>query len=529
MNSNFLSKKSTNSNLDSSKKEEFFDPNDENIKKEILYMIAQYLDECGFRNSAQILSEEANFSSDHSVRKENLIKLKNALKEGDWSKVETLQIDKFQNPRFVYQLYRYHFIEILNTGDFNTALQFLSSRLRPYKAFEDPKGDFHSLCTLLVDASGTTQIKLPSLAECQKKLIEFIDDSVAEFVVPSKELKNHPNRLFHLIQQAVSLQLSSYSRGVVKSIVDDFKPAILPSTSFRALPKVHNGTIKTLSIIPNTTTMLSGGSDSNIVIWNLKQRMKNAILKGHKGRIWSISAKSPQIAVSASGDGTVRLWNLQTRDTKYIYEYGQNDVYSVDLNTQCNKFITGGFDRTFDLVDIETGKTVFKRNQHQASITSVLFDPSGDMAVTGGKDLAIKIWDLRNAMVVRELSPILGEVTSVAADSSFSHILGSTKNSSHRIWDLRMTETVILLRGHQNGSKHFVRASFGPDERTVLSGSDDGKLYVFGATSGKILEVLDGHPKGSYGMAFCDQTKQFVSWGEDDCILTWDMKENCKN
>ena len=375
-----------------------------------------------------------------------------------------------------------------------------------------------------MDASGNSQIKLPSLSECQQKLIEFIDDAVSEFVVPLKELKMHPNRLFHLMQQAVSLQLSRYSRGVVKSIVDDFMPAILPSPPSRPLPKVHSGSIKTLSIIPNTTTMLSGGSDSNIVIWNIKQRMKNAILKGHKGRIWSISSKSPKIAASASGDGTVRLWNLQSRDTKYIYEYGHNDVYSVDMNAQCTRFITGGFDRSFDLVDIETGRAIFRRNEHQASITSVLFDPSGDMAVTGGKDLAIKIWDLRNAMVVRELTPILAEVTSVAADSSFSHILGSTKNSSHRIWDLRMTETVILLRGHQNGSKHFIRACFGPDERTVLSGSDDGKLYVFGATSGKILEVFDGHPKGSYGMAYCDQTKQFVSWGEDDCILTWDMQ-----
>ena len=129
MNTILQTKKLTNWTKDGTNQQQFFDPNDENIKKEILFMIAQYLDETGFRSSAQILSEEANFSSDHSARKEKLIKLKNALKENDWSQIESLQIDKNQNPRFVYQLYRYHFIEILSTGDFNKALQFLSSRL----------------------------------------------------------------------------------------------------------------------------------------------------------------------------------------------------------------------------------------------------------------------------------------------------------------------------------------------------------------------------------------------------------------
>ena len=269
--------------------------------------------------------------------------------------------------------------------------------------------------------------------------------------------------------------------------------------------------------------MLSGGSDSNVVVWDLKHRMKQSILKGHKGRIWSIAAKKPNIAASASGDGTVKVWNLQSRDEKYSIKY-DNDVYSVDINKSGTKLITGGFDKIFELFDVETGRSLFKKEGHLAAITSVLFDPSGNMAVTGGKDLTIRIWDLRNAIVVRELTPVLAEVSSVAADSCFSKILGSTKNSSIRIWDLRMTEEVTLLRGHQNQSTHFIRACFGPDDRTVLSGSDDGKLYVWGSTSGNILEAFPAYDKGSYGMVYSQSTNQFVSCGEDNCIYTWNSK-----
>ena len=502
----------------------YFNPDDNDIKREILYMIAQFLEESGFSSSAQILSEEAKFTKEHETIRDELILLKDALKNANWEMVESLRIDRHQNSRFMYQLYRHHFLEILSSGDHMLALQFLSSQLRPYKAFEEPKGDFNSLCLLIVDTAGTTSIKLPSIQESCDKLISLIDESISAFVVPNKEIKMRPNRLMHLIQQAAALELTCYPRGVVKSIIDDFAPAMLPNCTPKELPKQHKGSIKTLTIIPNTQTLISGGSDTNIVIWDLKQRIKQAILKGHKGRVWSIASKSPQIAASASGDGTIRVWNLQSRDTKYVYKYGQHDVYSVDMNNQVNRIIAGGFDRNFVLIDTETGKTLFKKDEHQASVTSVLFDPSGNMAVTGGKDLAIKIWDLRNAMVVRELTPVLAEVSSVAADSCFAKIMGSTKNSSIRIWDMRMTETVTLLRGHQNTSKHFIRACFGPDDRTVLTGSEDGKIFVYGATSGKVLEVFDGHVNGTYGITYCNQTKQFVSCGEDNSILTWDLK-----
>ncbi|EAY22773.1 hypothetical protein TVAG_477020 [Trichomonas vaginalis G3] len=513
-----------------SEQKNYFDPKDEKIQKEILMMITQYLDETGFRSSAQILSDEAKInSSKDSNRKQEMNSLKASLKAGDWTQIESLQLDKTQSPRFIYQLYRYHFLELVVSGDAHAALQFLSSRLRPYKAFEDPTGDFDSLCLLLVDSASTSGIETPpNLAEALDKLLSLVDTSLESITYNSSQRSDTipKGRLVRLMQQAVSLQLSCYPRGAVKSIVNNFKPAILPSCVPKSLPVEHKGPIKTISVIPGTDTFISGGADSNVIVWDLKRKMKSCVLKGHTGRVWSVVAKKPTVAASSGGDGTIRIWNLQSRETRYTIQDFTNDVYAVDMDSSGAKLISGGFDRTFCLYDIESGKPVFKKQGHLASITSVLFDPSGNMAITGGKDLAIKIWDIRNALVVRVLAPVLSEVTSVHADRSFSYILGSTKNSTIRLWDMRMSEAVNLLRGHSNTSKHFVRACFGPDDRTVLSGSDDGKIYVFGATSGNILESFPAHPKGSYGMVYCESMRQFISYGEDNLIQVWDEKSN---
>jgi len=509
-----------------SQRQHYFDSENPLIKREIISMIIQYLDENGFRTSAQILSDEGKFNSaPNSSRVRDLMVLRNSLKSGEWPKIESLQIDKSQPPSFIYQLYRHHFIELLLTGDSQSALLFLSSRLRPYRAFEDPIGDFDSLCLLLVEsASPSRSITLPDTEQSLKKILNQIDDSVAQATCEMAERPMERGRLVHLMQQALSSQLSSYPRGSVKSIVNDFVPAILPDSKPINLPTEHTGQVKTIAMVPESETLLTGGSDSTILMWDIKRRMKSGVLKGHHGRIWSVAASTNNIAASGGGDGTIRIWDLSKKEQKAIFENHKSDVYSVDLDVTGKKLISGGFSRSFNVWDVQYEKLLLQQTEHQAAITSVMFDPSGNMAITGGKDLSIKIWDLRNAIVVRTLTPILSEITAVSADRSFTRILGAMKNSTHRIWDIRMSEGILLLKGHQNASKHFVRAHFGPDDRTVLSGSDDGKIYCWGSTTGNILETFNGHTGGVFDVIYSERNECFVSCGNENTVSLWKRK-----
>ena len=512
--------------INSESKNLLFNPDDPSIKREILAMIIQYLDENGFRSSAQILSEEGKINEvNDSNRNKDLLTLKNAINSNQWNLMESLQIDKIHSPRFIYVLYRHRFLELLLAGDSNSALQFLSSRLRPYRAFEEPSGDFDNLCLLLVEASSPSRSSIiPNIDESLKKVNSLIEDSLSQVSCPIGNRPIPKNRLIHLMQQAISLQLSCYPRGSVKSVVNDFVPAILPDSSPSNFPKLHNNSVKTLSILPNTETLLSAGSDSIIHVWNMKNKSKITSLKGHTGRVWSLATTSNVIA-SSGGDGTIRLWDInKSLEIKTLKEH-QSDVYSIDIDSSSNKLISGGFDRQLILWDLTQEKSILKKTEHVGAITSVIFDPTGNMAITGGKDHSIKIWDLRNAIVVRTLSPVLSEVTSVASDRSFTKVLGSTKNSTHRIWDMRMSEVINLLKGHQNSSMHFIRAKFGPDDRTVLSGSDDGKIYCWGSTTGNILEIIPGHEKGCYDVIFSEKMNSFVSCGEDQFIKLWGRKK----
>jgi WD40 repeat protein len=132
---------------------------------------------------------------------------------------------------------------------------------------------------------------------------------------------------------------------------------------------------------------------------------------------------------------------------------------------------------------------------------------------------------VRGGLVSAQLGPVLGEVTSLAADAQFVRVLAATKDNTNRIWDLRMPEAVLLLRGHRNAGRHFVRARFGPDERTVIGGSDDGKLYCWDAASAAVIDKVAAHGGGVYDVVWSSHGHCFASCGNEPGIILWSPRK----
>lgn len=502
---------------------EVLDPDDPKIKREILKLIVQYLEENGYRHCAAILRNEARFQTtdDTAGQTIDLASIRSIVTSKNWEQLDALQIDKNLPPRLVYSLYRYRFIDLLLSSDATSALPFLSSRLRPFRAFEDQPGDFDQLCFMLVDAASPSRTgALPDREASLQRTLAAIDAQISLITAPSNDSSIPAGRLAHLAQQAAAYQLTKFPLGTIKSIMKDFTPAAIPSPSDKTLSGGHKGNIKAVVFVPRSNYLISGGSDSNICVWDVMKGTSIAKLKGHKSRIWSIAA-TDKFAATASGDGTIKLWEFDTFQNLSTLSGHSQDVYTVDVNKTGTQILSGGFDRVTHLWDVEAGVLVNSMKNHKGAVTSVCFDTSGNMAVTGGKDLQICITDLRSGICLRNLTPVLGEVASVCADRCFTRILAATKNSTNRIWDLRMAGTSVLFKGHQNFSKSFVRARFGVTERTVISGSDDGKVYCWDADSGVLVSQMEGHRDGVFDVVCSSDLQMFASCGGNDVVRIW--------
>ena len=499
-----------------------FDPEDPKIKREILTMIVQYLEENGLRSSAVILRNEARFQvRDGNDRNADLSSVRSLVMQDKWEELDEMQIDKILPPRLVYAIYRHRFFELLLSDSATAALPFLSARLRPFRAFEDQAGDFDQLCFLVVDAaSAARSLAMPDLDASLQRTLSAIDAQIAQITAATGDRSIPAGRLKYLAQQAAAFQLTNHPLGTISSLETDFVPALIPGECATELQGGHVGNVKAVSFVPKANVLLSGGSDANVCVWDVSKGTRIAKLKGHRSRVWDI-ATTDRLAATASGDGTIKIWDLNTFQNTATYSGHRQDVYSVDVDKGGRRIVSGGFDRTVVVWDVEAGVSVQTMKEHKGAVTSVCFDPLGTIIVSGGKDLQICIWDSRSCICVRTLEPVLGEVTSVCTDASFTRVLAATKNSTNRIWDLRMEGISTLLKGHQNFSKSFVRARFGHEERTVISGSDDGRLYCWDADSGILVEKQDAHSDGVCDVVYSEHLRVFASCGGDSVVKLW--------
>jgi COMPASS component SWD3 len=125
--------------------------------------------------------------------------------------------------------------------------------------------------------------------------------------------------------------------------------------------------------------------------------------------------------------------------------------------------------------------------------------------MVSGKDKQIRLWDAIGGMCVQTLADCLGEITSVEFDREGKYLLAGCKDNSNRLFDLRMVSNLFLFRrtrfrriekkedtrltdqqrniyrytGTQNTSKNLIRSHFGSNDQLVISGSEDGLVYIW--------------------------------------------------
>ena len=498
-------------------------PDDPHIRAQLLSMIVQYLEDSGLYASALNLRDEVRYKVSRDVaRSKQLVRLRSAVVSGDWTQMEHFTAKLCTNPSLLYRVLRHRFFELLAQGDTTTALQFLATRLREHRVHEDVPGDFDRLCLTIVEAASPSQsAQLPDVQESRAQILAVIDRELKACTTPLIEQAPPPKRLLEVLGQAVEFQFGRFPpQEPVETLISDYHPSVVPAHESVALPQVHRGKVRSLAFVPGTNTLLSGSCDKTVVVWDTASRQKLGKLKGHRGRVWTIAA-GKENAVTGSSDGTVRLWSIGEKSELAVFRGHEGDVYSVDVESGMRHIVSGGYDQSVIVWDTPTQAAETTLKGHSGSVTAVLVDPSGKTIVSGGNDLTLQLWDARSCLATGQLAPILREVTSLSADSTFTRIVAATQDNTNRIWDLRMTDKVVVLKGHQNSSKHFVKARFGPGDKTIIGGSDDGKIYIWDAITGQQIDRMRAHPMGVFDIVWSSHSHSFASCGEDTNVLLW--------
>jgi WD40 repeat protein len=160
-------------------------------------------------------------------------------------------------------------------------------------------------------------------------------------------------------------------------------------------------------------------------------------LHGHRFAVRDLAfAPNPDVPrlASASGDGTVRIW------------------------------------------DVTTGKETVAPLRHTNEVNSVAFSQDGRLLASGGYDRVVKVWDTGTWTVLHEHPDPTGTVESVAFHPKDSRVLAwGGKDATVKLWN-RATNEIHTLRGH---TSWVSGVAFSPDGRWIASASFDGTVKLW--------------------------------------------------
>jgi RNA polymerase sigma factor (sigma-70 family) len=141
-----------------------------------------------------------------------------------------------------------------------------------------------------------------------------------------------------------------------------------------------------------------GQTGWNIALWDLAQRREVRHIAGHDNTISSvIFSPDGQALVSASSDGTVRLWETATGKERRRLPVPREETPAIALSPDGTLLATGAGGR-IRLWEVATGKERARFTGQQGGVLGLAFSPDGRKLASGGTDSTILVWDtaLRN-------------------------------------------------------------------------------------------------------------------------------------
>uniref|UniRef100_A0A8C3NIM5 Uncharacterized protein n=1 Tax=Geospiza parvula TaxID=87175 RepID=A0A8C3NIM5_GEOPR len=183
--------------------------------------------------------------------------------------------------------------------------------------------------------------------------------------------------------------------------------------------------------------------------------------------------------LTASGDGTCALWDVESGQLLQSFHGHGADVLCLDLapSETGNTFVSGGCDKKAMVWDMRSGQCVQSFETHDSDINSVRYYPSGDAFASGSDDATCRLYDLRadREVAIYSKESIIFGASSVDFSLSGRLLFAGYNDYTINVWDVLKGSRVSILFGHENRVS-TLRVS--PDGTAFCSGSWDHTLRV---------------------------------------------------
>ncbi|RCI13777.1 hypothetical protein L249_7982 [Ophiocordyceps polyrhachis-furcata BCC 54312] len=245
------------------------------------------------------------------------------------------------------------------------------------------------------------------------------------------------------------------------------------------------------AMVPWEDTMVSGGCDRDVRVWDLKTGACLHTLRGHTSTVRCLKMADANTAISGSRDTTLRIWDIRTGLCRNVLVGHQSSVRCLEIKGDI--VVSGSYDTFARVWSISEGRCLQTLQGHFSQIYAIAFD--GKRVVTGSLDTNVRVWDPTSG----ECLAILQGHTSLVGQLQMrgDTLVTGGSDGSVRVWSLEKMCPIHRLAAHDNSV-----TSLQFDDTRVVSGGSDGRVKIWDLKTGHLVRELIAQGEAVWRVAF---------------------------
>ncbi|QRN92995.1 SIR2 family protein [Archangium violaceum] len=283
----------------------------------------------------------------------------------------------------------------------------------------------------------------------------------------------------------------------------------------------HRDGVNGCVVTPDGRYVVSASADGTLKVWEVETGREVATLKGHEGEVTGCAVTPDgRSVVSTSGDRTLKVWQMETGQEVATLKGHEGEVTCCAVTPDGRRVVSSSEDKTLKVWEVKTGREVATLKGHEGRVRGCVVTPDGLHVVSTSVDKTLRVWEVETGREVAVLKGHEDKVRGCAVTPDGRRVVSASEDKTLKVWEVKTGREVATLKGH----KGKVRGcAVTPDGRHVVSTSDDGTLKLWELESGREVATLEGHWDWVNGCAVTPDGGRVVSASGDKTLKVWQV------